>query len=88
MSLSRLLLCLGNEPGPRNHRTEEWKGPPLLLNAGVFAFQFPPDDFLPLLLEEFTPVKRLEGKCGKMKPSHLALGIGRCAWYSLRRRDE
>lgn len=61
---------------------------PPLLNAGVFAFQFPPDDFLPLLLEEFTPVKRLEGKCGKMKPSHLALGIGRCAWYSLRRRDE
>lgn len=64
------------------------EGTLILLNAGVFSFEFSRDDFFLLLFVEVIPVKRLEGECGKMKPSHLALLIGRRAWYSLRRRRE
>lgn len=90
VSLSRLLLCLRNEPGSRNHRTEGWKGPSSSL---MLEFSSPRDEPPPLLphphclkSEEFTPVERLEGKFWKTKPSHLALGMGQPAWYLLRRQ--
>lgn len=82
VSLSRRLLCLRNEPGSRNYRTEGWKKGPsssLMLESSSPRDEPPPPLPHPdcLKSEEFTLVERLEGKLGGgMKPSHLALGIG------------